>query len=194
MNFFEIAALTGGCLINLALALFVFRQDPEIAAAPRLLDLGTRRGAVERERLRDVSRRRHASDARCRLRRRSSSSPSSSRPLGLFQTSLLIAQKPIPQADLRGLLRRCTRSSPLSLFTDWFIRACGGFRSPAALPCRTGRSRGRSSGSTSSPTPLSSAARSSFFTAPQHEAHSLQRIRIRAMLVAIVLHRIRRDE
>ncbi len=176
MNFFEIAALTAAA-VNLALALFVFWQNPKAALHRAYLIWGL--GVVLWNACAFVNYHSDISEASALVAAKFLQLAIIIAPLGLFTTSLLIAEKRIPKVVLGAFCVLHTLFAS-SLFTGWFIT--GVRRIPH--------------GYWSIPGPLFWAYIASYTALigssilvlyrAQRAAHSLQRIRIRAMLAAIV--------
>ena len=182
MNFFEIAALTAAA-VNLVLALFVFWQDPKAPLHRAYLIWGL--GVVLWNASAYVMMSAGVSHDAALVAGKLLQFAIILAPLGLFSTSLLIAQKPIPKLIFGGF---CALHAVFagSLFTDWFIRDVRRiYITSKELPAYW-----------SEPGPLFWAYLVSYTALiggsifilyrAQHEAHALQRIRVRAMLAAIL--------
>ena len=176
MNFVEIAALTAAA-VNLALALFVFWQNTQAALHRAYLIWGL--GVVLWNASAFVMCFPSIPEAYALLAAKLLQFAIILAPLGLFTTSLLIAQKRIPKLVFGGF---CALHAIFagSLFTDWFITGVrliphGYWSIPGPLFWVF----------TASFTALNGTSIIVLYRA-QHAAHSLQRIRIRAMLAAIV--------
>ena len=182
MNFFEIAALTAAG-VNLALALFVFWQDPKapLHRAYLIWGLGVALWNASAFVMMSADISHDAALVAAKLLQFAIILA----PLGLFSTSLLIAQKPIPKGIFTGFCVLHTFFAG-SLFTDWFIRDVRRiYITGKELPAYW-----------SDPGPLFWAYMVSYTVLiggsifilyrAQREAHALQRIRVRAMLAAIL--------
>jgi len=185
MNFFQIAALTAA-VVNLALALFVFWQNTKAPLHRAYLIWGL--GVVLWNASAFVMFLENVSPETALVAAKLLQLAIIIAPLGLFTTSLLVAEKQIPKIILGAFCTLHAFFAGSLLFGDWFLadvqRIQIGGRTPPVLAYW------------SEPGPLFwvyTASYSALLVSSivilyraQLEAHSLQRLRIRAMLVASV--------
>ena len=176
MTFLEIAALTAA-VVNFALAVFVFWQNPKATLHRAYLIWGLGVALWNGSALVMMS---EVSPDRALLCAKLLQLGIILAPLGLFTTSVLIAQKPIPKLPF-GLFCALHACFAGSLFTDSFITGVrriphGYWSIPGPLFWAY----------TVSYTALIGGSIMVLYRA-QKNAQTLQRIRIRAMLLAIVL-------
>ena len=176
MTFLEIAALTAA-VVNFALAVFVFWQNPKALLHRAYLVWGLGVVLWNGSALVMMS---EVSPERALFCAKLLQLGLILAPLGLFTTSVLIARKPIPKLPF-GLFCALHVGFVGSLFSDWFITGVrriphGYWSIPGPLFWAY----------TVSCTALIGGSIVVLYRA-QKDAQSLQRIRIRAMLLAIVL-------